>query len=36
MQTTVMTDIRSRFQRLATVFEQDGFRFDRREGDHCI
>ena len=25
-----------RFQRLIRVFEQDGFRFDRQEGDHKI
>jgi predicted RNA binding protein YcfA (HicA-like mRNA interferase family) len=24
------------FQRLIRVFEQDGFRFDRQEGDHRI
>lgn len=24
------------FQRLARVFERDGFRFDRQEGDHRI
>lgn len=24
------------FQRLIHVFEQDGFRFDRQEGDHLI
>jgi predicted RNA binding protein YcfA (HicA-like mRNA interferase family) len=24
------------FQRLVRVFEQDGFRFDRQEGDHRV
>jgi predicted RNA binding protein YcfA (HicA-like mRNA interferase family) len=24
------------FQRLVRVFERDGFRFDRQEGDHLI
>jgi len=24
------------FQRLVRVFEQDGFRYDRQEGDHLI